>query len=68
MHCIHSAKYLEAIISIDEITRTHDFVDASHTIHPNIRSHSGGAISCRNVILASDSKKQKWNTKSSAEA
>ena len=66
MHFMHSAKDLEAIIGVDGIARMHAFVDLSYVAQTNMRSHTGGAISCGNGVFASDSKK-KSNTKSSNE-
>ena len=66
MHCMCSAKDLEAIIGVDGIARMHAFVDLSYVAHTNMRSHTGGAISCGNGVFASDSKR-KLNTKSSNE-
>lgn len=68
IHCAHHTKDLEAIIGIDDLTKMVTFVDASCAVHPNMHSRAGGAISYGNGVFASESKKQKLNTKSSAEA
>ena len=44
------------------------FVDAAYAVHPNMRSHTGGAISMGRGILHGKSSKQKLNVKSSTEA
>jgi len=68
IHYIYYAINLKTIIGIDNITRMVTFIDASYAIHPNIRSHTGGAISYENGVFVSHSKKQKLNTKSSTES
>ena len=45
------------------------WVDAFYAVHPNMRSHTGGAMSFgRGIVHTSRSSKQKLNTKSSMEA
>ena len=44
------------------------WVDASYAVHPNMRSHTGGALSFGTGILHGKSSKKKLNTKSSTEA
>ena len=44
------------------------WVDAAYAVHPNMRSHTGGATSLGWGIIHSKSSKQKLNTKSSTEA
>ena len=56
------------IISADDFDNLYTWVDASYATHPNMRSHTGGAMSFRTGILHGKSSKQKLNTKNSAEA
>jgi hypothetical protein len=44
------------------------WVDASYAVHPDIKSHTGGAMSLRRGVIYGTSKPQKLNTKSSTEA
>ena len=44
------------------------WVDASYATHPDMRSHTGGAISLGHGVINSKSSKHKINTKSSTEA
>ena len=43
-------------------------MDVAYAVHPNMRSHTGGAMSMGWGVLHSKSRKQKLNTKSSTEA
>ena len=56
------------IIGADNLDKLYMLVDASYAIHPNMRSHTGGAMSFRTGILHGKSSKQKVNTKSSTES
>jgi hypothetical protein len=44
------------------------WVDAAHAVHPDMKSHTGGALSLGTGVICGMSKGQKLNTKSSAEA
>ncbi len=44
------------------------WIDASFAVHPNMKSHTGGAISFGKGVIHAKSSKQKINTKSSTEA
>ena len=55
-------------ISIDKLSITKTWVDASYACHPDMRSHTGGAIMMGKGVLFTKSSKQKLNTKSSTEA
>jgi hypothetical protein len=44
------------------------WVDASYAVHPDIKSHTGGALSLGRGVVYGTSKRQKLNTKSSTEA
>jgi len=46
----------------------HWYVDASYAVHPNMRSHSGGALTLGHGFPISSSGKQKLNTHSSTES
>ena len=44
------------------------WIDASYAVHPNIRGHTGGAISFGKGVVHARAGKQKLNVKSSTEA
>jgi hypothetical protein len=44
------------------------WVDASYAVHPDMKSHTGGAMSLGAGVIYGTSKRQKLNTKSSTEA
>jgi hypothetical protein len=55
-------------LGADSLTQFRTWVDASYAIHPDCRSHTGGAISFGTGTIICKSTKQKLNTKSSTEA
>jgi hypothetical protein len=44
------------------------WVDVSYAVHPDMKSHTGGALSLGSGVIYGTSKKQKLNTKSSTES
>jgi hypothetical protein len=56
------------IIGADDLGRMRTWVDASYAVHPDCKSHTGGAISFGRGAIIGKSIKQKLNTKSSTEA
>ena len=56
------------IIGASSLDNLYMWVDASYATHPNMRSHTGGAMSFGTGIIQRKSSKQKLNTKSSTEA
>ena len=65
---IHGSLDLEYTIGADDLGRFRTWVDASYAVHPDMRSHTGGAISFGRGGILCKSSKQKLNTKSSTEA
>jgi len=55
-------------IGADDLGRFRTWIDASFAVHPDCRSHTGGAISLGRGAIACKSTKQKLNTKSSTKA
>ena len=55
------------IIGINDITTMNTFIDASYAVHPNMRGHTGGAISFGVGIVYGKASKQKINVKSLSE-
>lgn len=61
---------LHLILHYDGLAITRWHVDASYTVHPNFRSHSGGVLKILDTVegIASGSTKQKLNVHSSTMA
>jgi hypothetical protein len=55
-------------LSADSLHNARWWVDASYTVHPDMRSRTGGAISLGRGIIYGTSKRQKLKTKRSTEA
>jgi hypothetical protein len=55
-------------LGADDLGRLRTWIDASYAVHPDFKSHTGGAISFGRGALVCKSTKQKLNTKSSTEA
>lgn len=56
------------IIGIDECGKVMTYIDSSHAVHENMRSHTGGLITMGYGTVCSKSSKQRINTKSSTES
>ena len=65
---IHGTMNLEYTIGADDLGCFRTWVDASYAVHPDMRSHTGGAMSFGRGAIICKSSKQKLNTKSSTEA
>jgi hypothetical protein len=50
-------------VGVNNLGRFQTWIDASYTMHPDCRSHTGGAISFGRGTIACKSTKQKLNTK-----
>ena len=55
------------IIGAESLTKMKTYVDSSHAVHPDMRGHTGGAISFGTGILSHVSSKQKMNSRSTNE-
>lgn len=55
-------------VGADKLGHFRTWIDASYAVHPDFRSHTGGAISLGTGAIACKSTKQKLNTKSSTKA
>ena len=55
-------------LGADSLTKIHTYVDASYAVHPDMKSHTGGAVTLGTGAIMCKSTKQKLNTKSSTEA
>ena len=58
---------LPLILKADSVPIVKWWVDGSHGVHPNMRGHTGGALSLGKGVPISGSLKQKLNTRSSTE-
>ena len=59
---------IERIISLNNLLHLDYYVDASHAVHPDMRSQTRGCITSGKGVLHCRSSKQKINTKSSTES
>ena len=55
-------------LGADSLYKLNTWVDAAYAVHPDMRSHTGGAVSMGTGAIMCKSTKQKLNTKSSTEA
>jgi hypothetical protein len=55
-------------LEADELYVLKWWVDASYAVHPDMRSHTGGAMTLGKGVVFGTSTRQKLNTKSSTEA
>jgi hypothetical protein len=55
-------------LSANSLHNVRWWVDASYAVHPDMKSHTGGALSLGTGVIYGTSKRQKLNTKSSTEA
>jgi hypothetical protein len=65
---LHDTIDMPLTLSIDNLSVIKTWVDASYAIHPDMRSHTGGAIMMGKGALCAKSITQKLNSKSSTEA
>ena len=56
------------IIGADDLLKMGTWVDASHAVHADMKSHTGGVVSFGTGAAMSKSRKQKLNTRSSTES
>jgi len=65
---VRNTLYLPLVLEVDDVGVIKWWVDVSFAVHPDFRSHSGGAMSMGKGVILAGSKKQKLNTKSTAES
>lgn len=56
------------IIGAKSLSELYTWIDAAYTVHPDMRSHTGGMMSLGHGAIHCKSAKQKLNTKSSTES
>ena len=64
---LNNTKNMKRIIGMDGLSIMKTYVDASYTVHPYMRGHSGGLITTGKGAIHNKINKQKLNTKSSTE-
>jgi hypothetical protein len=60
--------YMPLTLEADDINVIKWYVDASFAVHPDMKSHTGGAMTLGKGVIYGTSTRQKINTKSSTEA
>jgi Reverse transcriptase (RNA-dependent DNA polymerase) len=65
---LQGTRELHVTLGADSLSAITTWTDASYAVHPDMRSHTGGAISLGTGAIMCKSTKQKLNTKSSTEA
>jgi len=65
---VKNTLYLPLVLEVDDVGVIKWWVDVSFAVHPDFKSHSGGAMSLGKGVILAGSKKQKINTKSTAES
>ena len=55
------------VIGADSLYEMFTFIDSAHSVHPNMRGHTGGMTTFGTGIIDQKSSKQKMNTRSSTE-
>jgi hypothetical protein len=68
MHYLRNTVDMPLTLKADELYVLKWWVYASYAVHPDMRSHTGGAMSLGKGVVFGTSTRQKLNTKSSAEA
>jgi hypothetical protein len=68
MQCLRGSIDLVLTLEADSERILKWWVDASHAVHPDMKSHTGGTLSMGKGSTCSASKVQRLNTKSSTEA
>jgi hypothetical protein len=68
MQCLRRPINLVLTLEADSDQILKWWVDASHAVHPDMKSHTGGTLSMGKSSTHSASKSQRLNTKSSTEA
>ena len=68
MEHLKETKKLKLKLSTDNLNISKWCIDASHAVHPDVKSHTGGSMTLGCGCICNMSRKQKLNTKSSAES
>lgn len=68
IHYLNCTHHLKLKLYADNCTVNKWWVDASYSVHPDLRSHTGSVMTIGKGAVCSHSLKQKLNTRSSTEA
>jgi hypothetical protein len=68
MRYLRSTRLMPLVLEADGTNIIKWWADASYAVHPDMRSHTGGALSMGGGVIYGSSSKQKLTTKSSTEA
>jgi hypothetical protein len=68
LHFIRATKDDFLKLSADSLHNVIWWVDASYAVHPDMKNHTGGAISLNRGVIYRTPKRHKLNTKSSTES
>jgi hypothetical protein len=68
MRYLRDTMNMPLTLEADKLNVLKWWVDASYAVHPDMRSHTGGAMSLGKGVVFGTSTRQKLNTKSSTEA
>jgi hypothetical protein len=68
MRYLNGTRHDKMILSVDDLHIIKWHVDAAFAVHPDFKSHTGGAMTMGRGCPITASKKQKLNTRSSTEA
>ena len=67
MKHLKGTQCLKLKLSADCMSTTKWHVNASHAVHPDVKSHTGGSMTLGHGCICNMSRKQKSNTKSGTE-
>jgi hypothetical protein len=67
MHYLNKTKDLVRTMKADKMSIIKWYVDAAHTVHEDLKGHTGSAMTLGKGTITANSTKQKLNTRSSTE-
>jgi hypothetical protein len=67
MRYLNKTKNMIRIIKADNLNMIKWYIDAAHTVHADLKGHTGGALTLGKGAITTKSNKQKLNTRSSTE-
>jgi hypothetical protein len=67
MRYLNKTRNLVRIMRADNLNMIKWYIDAAHTVHADLKGHTGGALTLGKGAITTKSNKQKLNTRSSTE-